>query len=175
MPRVSAISGHRKSDIEVEDHDRLLFGLQAPEAALELIAIRDRIGTVVGRRLGPDHPDLHRPATLLPSLIGAGVDDKPVEPCIEPIDIPQPREFSPCMYERFLDGVLGALPVAEDEGCDRVEAVASGHREGLEGLVITTSRRFDNIALHRLLHRGARPDGRAITLRRSAGSQPFKN
>ena len=32
--------GHGQPDVEVEDHDRSMLGLQAPEAALELVAIR---------------------------------------------------------------------------------------------------------------------------------------
>jgi hypothetical protein len=57
------------------------------------------------------------------------------------------------MDERFLDGVFCPLPVMQDEACDRVKAIAGGCREDLEGLVITASRRFHDIALHRLLHR----------------------
>ena len=76
-----------------------------------------------------------------------------MEPRIEPIWIPQSGQLSPCVDERFLDGVLGPLPVPQDEGRDRKEAVASCHRESLEGLVIAAPRRFHDIALHRLLHR----------------------
>ena len=57
------------------------------------------------------------------------------------------------MDERLLDGVLGSLPVSQDEAGDGKEAVSSGHRDGLEGLVISAPRRFHDIALHRLLHR----------------------
>ena len=71
------------------------------------------------------------------------------------------------MDERFLDGILGSLPVPQDERCDREEAVASGHREGFEGLVIAVPSRFHDIALHRLLHRQPDQLGRATTLRRS--------
>jgi hypothetical protein len=75
-----------------------------------------------------------------------------MEPRIESIRIAQSGKLPPCIHERFLDGVLRALPVAEDEAGDRVESVARGHREGLEGLVIAAPSRLDDIALHRLLH-----------------------
>ena len=90
-----------------------------------------------------------------------------MEPRIEPIGIAQSRELSPCVNERFLDGVLGPLPVPQDEGRDREETVAGSHRESLEGLVITAPHRFHDIALHRLLHRRQDRLGPAITLRRS--------
>ena len=161
--------GHGQPDVEVEDHDRPLLGLQAPEAALELVAVCQRVDAVVGRRFGPDHPDFRRPATLVPTLIGAGVDEEPTEPRLEPIRIAQSGQLSPCMDERLLDGVLGSLPVAQDEAGDGKEAVAGGHREGLEGLVIAALRRFHDIALHRLLHR-LRDRRSRYTLRRSGRS-----
>ena len=57
------------------------------------------------------------------------------------------------MDEGFLNGVFRPLPVAQDERGDRIEAVAGGRRKRLEGPVITALRRFNDIALHRLLHR----------------------
>jgi hypothetical protein len=151
----------------MEDHDRPLLGLQAPEAALELIAIRQSVRAVVGRRLGPDDPNLGRPAALVPALIGAGVDEEPTEPGIEPVRVTESRQLSPCMDEGFLDGVLGALPVAEDEARDGEEAVARRDRERLEGLVIAATCRFHDISLHRLLRLLRRSDWQRYTLRRS--------
>ena len=110
----------------------------------------------------------------MPTLVGAGVDEEPAEPRLEAVRVAQPGQLSPGMDERFLDSILGPLPIAEDEAGDRVEAVAGSHRKGLEGLVIATLRRFHDIALHRLLHR--------LRYRRSryhpttgCRSQPFKN
>jgi hypothetical protein len=57
------------------------------------------------------------------------------------------------MDERLLDGILGPVPITEDEARDGVQAVAGRNRERLEGLVITAPRRFHDITLHRLLHR----------------------
>jgi hypothetical protein len=57
------------------------------------------------------------------------------------------------MDEGFLDGIFSPVTIAADERRDREEAVSSGHRESLEGFVIAAPRRFDDIALHRLLRR----------------------
>ncbi len=71
----------------MEGHDRPLLRLQAPEAALELIAIRQRLSTVLDRRLGSDHPNLRRQTTLVPTLVGACVDDEPMKPRVETVRI----------------------------------------------------------------------------------------
>jgi hypothetical protein len=52
------------------------------------------------------------------------------------------------MHECFLDGILGQVRVPQGQASDRVEAVASGRREDLEGLVIALACRLDEIALH---------------------------
>jgi len=89
-----------------------------------------------------------------------------MEPRVEPRWIPQAGQLSPCMDEGLLDGILGSLPVPKDEAGDGVDAIACGHRKGLEGLVIPASRRFHDIELHRSPHRLRNLDGRATTLRR---------
>src|SRR6478672_11997290 len=97
------------------------------------------------------------------TFVGAGIDEEAAEPGVEPLDVPQAGKLSPRVDERLLDGVLGALPVPEDQAGNGVEAVASGGRQGLEGLVIAVPRRYDVVALHRSLRRVRDLAGRAIT------------
>jgi hypothetical protein len=132
----------------VEDHDRSLLGLQAPEAALELIAIREQFHAVLGRGFGMNHSNLGRQPPLVPPLVGAGIDDEPVEPGVETIQVAETAKLPPCMHEGFLDCVLGLLAITQDEERDREETVANAGREDLEGLVIAVSRRFHDISLH---------------------------
>ena len=88
-------------------------------------------------------------------LIGTGIDDQPVEPRGEPLGVAQLRQLPPCLNERFLDRILRAVPVAQDQTRDREESVARTFREHLEGVVIAALCRFDEITLHVCL------DGRA--------------
>ena len=133
----------------MQDHHRTLLGLQAPEAAFELVAIGEGSRAVGGVRFSPDDPDLGGPAALVPTLVGAGVDDEPVEPRPEAVRITQSRQLSPCMHEGFLDRVLRAIPVAQDEPRDGIQAVGGSAREDLEGLMIAALCRLHQIALHR--------------------------
>src|SRR5436190_20832633 len=107
----------------MKDHDRPLLGLQAPEPSLELIAIRHGGRAVLRHWLCMDHPDFRRPSTLMTSDVGAGIDEEPTHPCVEPIGVAEPWQLPPRVDESFLNGVLGARPVSEDEEGDAIEAV----------------------------------------------------
>jgi hypothetical protein len=137
----------------VEDDGNSLVGLQAPKAAVELIVVLDRAGEVAGRPLDPDHPDLGRSSLPPSALIGAGIDDQTMQPRVPSVRVAQGREVSPGMDECFLDGVLGEVRVPQGQASDSEEAVASGRRENLEGLVIALACRLDDIALHGPLRR----------------------
>jgi len=79
--------GEWQAQVVVQDDDSSLLWLQAPEASLKLVAIGQRPRAVIGRRLDRDDPDLGRPASLMPTLVGTGVDDKPMEPRPEAVRI----------------------------------------------------------------------------------------
>jgi len=85
------------------------------------------------------------------TFVRAGIDEESPEPGIKPIDVAKSWELSPCMDERFLDGVLGPLSVPKDQAGDRIETVTRRGREDLEGIVIAVSCRFHDRSLHRLL------------------------
>jgi hypothetical protein len=85
------------------------------------------------------------------TFVGAGIDEESPEPGIKPIDVAKSRELSPCMDERFLNGVLGPLSVPKDQAGDRIETVTRRGREDLEGIVIAVSCRFHDRSLHRPL------------------------
>lgn len=140
--------GDRESQVEVEDHGRSLVWLQAPEASVELVVVIDRAGPVFGRRLDPDHPDLRDLPLPVPTLVGAGIDDEPIQPRVPTLWVTQRREVTPGMHESILDGILCEVRVPKDEAGDGEESVAGRDREDLEGLVVAPLCRLDEIALH---------------------------
>jgi hypothetical protein len=84
-----------------------------------------------------------------PDVVLAGVDEKAMEPGVEPIGIAKTPEIAPGPDQGVLDGVLCGIPVAEDPPRDRVQAVVCRNREGLEGLVVAPLRALDELGRHR--------------------------
>ena len=125
-----------------------LLGLQAPEAAFQLVAIGRGLAAVRLCRLELEDPDLRRARSVAPTLVGAGIHEQPMQPGIEPLGIAQAGQLSPGLDEGFLDCVLGQLDVAEHEAGNPEETVAGGDREDLEGLVITAPGRLHESSRH---------------------------
>jgi len=118
----------------VEDHDGALLDRQAPEPALELVAIDHRGVAVGGTRLvrGPIL-QVGQPARY-PSRLGvAGADDEAVRPGLEATRVAEPREIAPDREERLLGRVLRVMDIAQDGVRDRVQSIDGGCREPLEG------------------------------------------
>src|SRR4029078_5795778 len=108
---------------------------------------------------------------LTSRVVGAGVDEQPVQPGIEARPVAQSPEVAPGTHERVLDGVLSRVLVAQDPPGDRVETVVRPGRERVEGGVSAALR-----ALHEVdrppvvprLPRGMRPRLNGIGVPRSA-------
>ena len=86
-----------------------LLGLQAPEAAFQLVAIGGGLAAVRLCRLELEDPDLCRARSVTPTLVGAGIHKQPMQPGIEPLGIAEVGQLSPGLDEGFLDCVLGQL------------------------------------------------------------------
>ena len=143
--------GNRQAEVVVEDDDSSLLWLQAPEATFELVTVRQRGSRVRAGWLGPEHPDLGRPAATPAADVGARVHEQPIQPCIKPLWVADRGQLPPGVHKGFLDGVLGAIRITEHESRNGVEAIDRRDREGLEGLVIAGSSRLDEVASHALL------------------------
>ena len=99
---------------------------------------------------------------VAPELVVAGPDQQTMEPGVESVGVAQPPDVSPGFDERVLQRVLGAIRVAEDQPCRRVQASARAMCEDRERLPIAQLRPRHELRLH---HRPAVRDrsGRAST------------
>jgi uncharacterized protein (DUF1697 family) len=130
-----------------------------------LIAVGE-LGSAVGLRwLDPHDGHLGSPASAVSPDVGARMDDEPVEPGIEPLDVAQHRQIPPGPYQRVLCGVLREVGVAEDQASDRVQPIDGANGQDAEGLVVSASRPIDESRLHASFPSGA-TDLVAYTLRR---------
>jgi hypothetical protein len=99
----------------VQDDECPRIRLEPQESALELVAIDHRRldagdgGRVKGREL-----DIEAMAPESSRLIDTGVDEHPVEPCVEQVRIPQRRQVAPGADESVLHRVLGLFGIPED-------------------------------------------------------------
>src|SRR5215217_5969416 len=100
----------RLVEVVVEDHDRPMIKRQAPEAALELVAINDPLETGISAFfVDGQHPEVRRPATLLPALRVAGVHEEPVRPGVETSRVVELRKVLPDREQRLLRRVVGKV------------------------------------------------------------------
>jgi len=82
------------------------------------------------------------------SDVGAGPDEEPVEPGIEPLDVAQRRQIAPGPDQRLLGGILREFGVAQDEASGRVQPIDGAARQDAEGLAVSASRPVDELRLH---------------------------
>ena len=141
--------GKRQAQVVVEDDDRSMLGIEAADAALEVITIGRR-GLTVTDRMGHDLRELDLdPAPLDgPKLVAARVQEQPVEPGLEAVRIPQGRQVPPASDHRLLDGVLRAVGIPKDEAGGGVEPSHAGASEHGEGVMITLLRPLHEVPLH---------------------------
>lgn len=102
-------------EVVVQDEDRPLVDRDAPEGALQLVAVGDSRTLVRGRRPGRrQDPDARRPMTRALRLVVAGVDQDPMDPGLETVRIAKVRETAPGQDEGVLQSVLRQAGVAQD-------------------------------------------------------------
>jgi hypothetical protein len=89
-------------------------------------------------------------APLAHRLVHAGSNDEAMEPRVEPVRIAESGQVAPGDHQRFLDGILGPIDVAEDPLRDREEPVATRTEQVGVCLPVAASGRLDEIAIHGL-------------------------
>jgi hypothetical protein len=106
--------------------------------AVELVAIVDGQELVRGGgcvRIEQD--DIRREVPTTPRFGIAGVDEDPMEPRLEPIQVAERRELPPHLDEGYLDRVLCEVGVAQDPVRDEDAAVADLTNQGAERFLVT--------------------------------------
>ena len=90
-----------------------------------------------------------------PRLLIAGSDQDPAQPGLEAFRIPEFRELAPGSDDRLLNGVLGAVEVAQDALGNREQPVGVRARQHPEGLAVSVSCRLDQFSVQGLALRCA--------------------
>ena len=108
----------------VEHENCPLAGGQSPEPALDLVSIDER-GEVVrgGQSVDRQDPDARDPGALAARLGVAGVDERSVEPGVEPVRIAESGQLAPGDHQRLLHRILGKADVTEDAARDPEQPV----------------------------------------------------
>jgi hypothetical protein len=154
----------------VQDQDRALRVTEPTECVLELVAVGELRSSVRLRRLGRDHRQLRAPPTSMAGGIGAGPDDDPIQPGIEPLDVAQRRQVAPGAHQGLLGGILREFGVAQDVASDPVQPIDGAAGQDVEGLAVSASGSVDELRLHASLPSEA-TDLVTYTLRRATGSR----
>ena len=137
---------------------------RVPEAPFQLVTIGEVMSAVRSRWLHREAPDVRLVAALAPELVSDRMHEDPIQPRVELFDVAQLGQLPPASDERFLDGVLGKVVIAQDQPRDRIEAVHLARGELAECLAVAAPRLFDEVLPHRgHLDSGRSPD-RLLTL-----------
>src|SRR5262249_25525579 len=126
-----------------------LLDRDPPERTLQLVAIDDGQGMIRGRRsFHRQDPDASGPVPGPRRLVVAGMNEDPMDPRLEAVCVPQPRELPPGEDEGVLQRVLGETRVAQDPERDREERIADlVHQDG-ERLTVAPTGPFDEVSIH---------------------------
>src|SRR5262249_31318897 len=117
--------------------------------ALDLITVDEAAdGIRVGRSVGRQDPDRREPGALAARLGVAGVDERPLEPGVEPARIAEAGQLAPGDHQRLLHPLLGYVRVAEDAARNPEEQVAPGAGKDGERLPVPSLRLLDEIPIH---------------------------
>jgi hypothetical protein len=76
------------------------------------------------------------------------MDERPLEPGVEPVRIAEAGQFAPGDHQRLLHRVLGQVDVAEDASRDPEERVAPRACQDRERLLVAALGQLDEIPLH---------------------------
>lgn len=152
----------REARVEVQDEDRALFDGQTPKTTLDLVTVGEARTRVVDRCRSPSHRAIEMPTAAVPiGLPIAGSDDEAMKPRFPRLRITKGTQISPGRDERVLDGVLGAVRVAEDERRYGVESIRRRFSQYGEGGVIALLSPFDERSIHARVHAARRRSPRS--------------
>jgi hypothetical protein len=157
-PRLGSAQGHahcsrgvreRKAQVVVEHDDGSLLRLEPAHAALDLFPVG-------GRRLSVHHRDwkelgkLDLEASPLGKalLVPTGIQEEPVEPSVEAINVAKSGQVPPAPDERLLDGVLCSIGISKDETGRGIQPADRGACQHGEGVMIAFPGSLHEFPLH---------------------------
>src|SRR5262245_46862348 len=142
----------------MEHDDGPVSRFEAADARLDLIAIGG-CRLFVRHRVGMDLSklDFDAPTLVLAQLVPTGIQEQPMQPRLEPIDVAQCRKVPPASDERLLDGVLRTVGIAEDEASRGIQPADRGACEHGERVMIAPPRPLHEVPLHTSPSACARP------------------
>jgi hypothetical protein len=135
--------------VVAQDQDGALIGLQAAEAAIELVTVEDTLCLV-----GPDRcVDRQGPNVCIVSpgaavVLVAVVDEESGQPGLEPIRIAEAGQLTPGDHQRVLDRVLGSFVVSQDPSRDPEQPVTAGTSQDGERIPVTALGCDDKLRIH---------------------------
>ena len=125
----------RKFQEVVVDDDGSVVDRQVTQSLFERIVVGDARSFVGDRPIViGQEPDIGLVAPLAPRLVPTGVHEQPPQPRIDPSWVPERGEIAPGADQGFLERVLGAAAIAEDErggGEEPIDARRGKLREGV--------------------------------------------
>src|SRR5262245_8954524 len=101
------------AEVEAQDDDRALLDGEPAKAGIELLADDDVRGRITDVWLHLEHHHGRSVAATPPELVRDGAHQKTAKPGIELRYLAQRGQVAPATDERFLNGVLGAIGVAQ--------------------------------------------------------------
>jgi hypothetical protein len=138
-----------QAEVVMKDEHCSLIGLEVADATFDQIPVgRGRLRVRHGEWMDLGKLDLDPVALGGPELITAGVEEDPVQPRVEAIDVAQAGQVPPAADERLLDGILCPVRVLEDESGRRVQPTARGASQHREGVMIAPARPLHEVSLH---------------------------
>jgi hypothetical protein len=139
----------RQAKVVVKNDDRAVFGIEVADAALDQIPVgRSRLGVGHRGRMDLGKLDLDDSSLDSPELVAAGVEEEPVEPCLESVGVAQGGQVPPASDERLLDGVFSEVGVLEDESSRGVQPADRGACQHGKGVMIALPRSLHEVSLH---------------------------
>ena len=156
MPSTSAMSVSSRPSKWRSTSRARCSGVEATEAPVELIPVVDVEKVVAGHReVERQDVEVRDPAAFALCLGEAGANDQPMQPGVEAVRIAESGQVTPGDHQRFLNGILGPVDVAEDPVGEREEAIATDADQVGIRRHVSLPCSLDEVSIHRLRSLGA--------------------
>ena len=143
--------GEGKVKVEVKDQDGPLFERQATQYTTEPITLGDMRREVASCRRCPFVDKLQLddvPGSTLLRQPVTGANGQAVQPAVPGLRVAKRTNVAPSQHEGFLDRVLGAIRVPQDELGGAIQPGRRGSHQERERLSVSGAGPFHELDLH---------------------------